>query len=196
MPNFEFENNFSGTIAGIDEVGLGPLAGPIVVAGCIIKNRKSKFLQNIDDSKKLSVKKREIIYNNIINYNDFIFSHAIISNSIIDSIGLSNAWKMGIIQVINNLMPDVCLIDGRKNVEIVNIVTQSIIKGDQKSYSIAAASIIAKVIRDNIMYNLHKKYPQYGFNTNVGYGTAKHIAAIKKYGITEYHRVSFAKVKN
>ncbi len=199
MPTFEFEDMYYGqTVTGVDEAGLGPLAGPLVVAACIINNRSSKTLSLVNDSKQLSKRKRELMYNMIINNDDFLVSTAIIQNSEINNIGLGKAWRHGVVTAINNLTSnvDICLLDGNKTVDISNTTVIPIIKGDQRSFSIATASIVAKVTRDRIMQKIHDEYPEYGFDTNVGYGTAKHIAALQKLGPTKYHRLSFAKVNN
>lgn len=198
MPTFELENGYPGVIAGVDEAGLGPLAGPIVVCACIINSRNLDefLLLSINDSKQLSHSKREKIFNIITNNNNFIYNISIVSAEFIDQNGLSYSWKHGVINSITGLkiQPDVCLIDGNRLVEIAGIQTNSVIKGDQKSYSIASASIIAKVTRDRIMQKIHEEFPVYGFNKHVGYGTPKHLEALKKFGATKYHRKSYKPV--
>jgi ribonuclease HII len=200
MPTFTIENKYGEQIvAGVDEAGLGPLAGPLVVCACIIKIRKlPHFLSvSIDDSKKLSSQKREKIFEQIVNNESFVYGISVVSSSVIDENGLLHAWQLGISQSVSNLtvIPDVCLLDGNMQIKINQITTESIVKGDQKSYSIASASIIAKVTRDRIMQKIHTKFPMYGFDKNAGYGTKFHLQALEKYGITQYHRKSYAPIK-
>lgn len=200
MPNFEIENKYiSKTVAGIDEAGLGPLAGPIVVCSCVILSQSLPLSLNgiIDDSKKLTIKKREKLFEIITNSDDFMYGISIVDSSYIDEFGLSIAWRHGITESVRNLTgtPDVCIIDGNKKVIIDKIeIIESVIKGDQKSYSIASASIIAKVTRDRIMQNIHNEFPEYGFDRHVGYGTKAHFDALSKYGVTKYHRKSYAPI--
>jgi ribonuclease HII len=195
MPSFEIEDTYPGRIvAGVDEAGLGPMAGPIVVCSCVIQDR-TLIDPSIDDSKKLSRATREKLFPKIVD--NFIYGIAVIAPHIIDEYGLSHAWERGIREAVQNIpiKPDVIIIDGNKKVIIEGITTESIIKGDSKSYSIAAASIIAKVTRDRIMCDLHKEYPEYGFNKHVGYCTKAHIEALRKFGVTDQHRKSYAPVK-
>lgn len=197
-PDFEFEKLYKGKITyGIDEAGLGPLAGPIVVASCYIQNLElpDELLNNINDSKKISKKKRENLFEIITNTPNFKYDISIIENTIIDEIGLSAAWKKGIKDSVANLNPEICLIDGSRHVEIPNCKTVSIIKGDQKSYSIATASIIAKVTRDRIMRRIHEEFPEYGFDKHVGYGTKMHMENLMKYGPCKYHRKNYAPIR-
>lgn len=198
MPTFEIENQHGGIVAGVDEAGLGPLAGPLVVCSCIITSQllNEYLLVSINDSKKISHKKREKIFDIIACDNNFIYSLSIVSSEMIDQKGLSYAWKYGINESLSHLKvkPDIAIIDGNKKISIEGIYTDSIVKGDQKSYSIAAASIIAKVTRDRIMVKIHEEYPQYGFNKHVGYGTKMHMEALQRFGVTKYHRRSYAPV--
>ncbi|MDR0744488.1 MAG: ribonuclease HII [Holosporales bacterium] len=201
MPSFEIENQYENKIVcGTDEAGLGPLAGPIVVCSCVFLdyNLPTELLININDSKKLTKKKREFLFDKIINYENLIYKISIIDAEIIDSIGLSNAWKKGIISSVQNLdvNPDVCIIDGIRQVHIKDKIICPIVKGDQKSYTIATASIIAKVTRDRIMQKIHTEFPEYGFEKNVGYGTKFHIDMLKKIGACKYHRKSYSPVFN
>lgn len=178
-------------IAGIDEVGRGPLVGPVVTAAVIFP--KDFNNEQINDSKKLNEKKREYLYN-IIKENALSIGIGIVDNNRIDEINILNATNEAMIKAIKNLTikPDYLLIDAVKL--DIDIKSDSIIKGDEKSLSIAAASIIAKVTRDRMMYDLDKKYPEYDFKNNKGYGTKSHIEAIKKYGILNEHRISFKPV--
>lgn len=189
----EFENKLyeSGIkyIAGIDEVGRGPLVGPVVTAAVILP--KDFYDERINDSKKLTEKKRELLYD-VIMENAVSVGIGISSEDVIDDINILEATKKAMIEAVNNLSvkPEHLLIDAVKlNVDIPQT---SIIKGDAKSESIAAASIIAKVIRDRMMIELDKEHPEYDFKHNKGYGTKKHIEAIEKYGILKEHRKTFA----
>ena len=179
-------------ICGIDEAGRGPLAGPVVVAGVIMK--EDSFIEGVNDSKKVSEKKREILYDKII-AEAIAYSVAIIGQDIIDEINILNATKMGVTKVIEELStkPKLIIIDALEHIDTKGIPYESIIKGDAKCYSIAAASIIAKVTRDRIMRQWDEVYPQYGFSKHKGYGTKMHIEAIKQYGLTPIHRRSFTK---
>lgn len=179
-------------ICGIDEAGRGPLAGPVVVASVIMP--RNSMIDGINDSKKVSEKKREILYEQIIQ-EAISYSVGIIDQKEIDKINILNATKKGLNLAIKGLevKPDTILVDALTNIDTCNIPYTSIIKGDAKSYSIAAASIIAKVTRDRIMREWDEIYPQYGFEKHKGYGTKMHIEAIKQYGLCPLHRLSFVK---
>ncbi|WML39074.1 ribonuclease HII [Neobacillus sp. OS1-2] len=180
-------------IAGVDEVGRGPLAGPVVAAAVILP--KDFFLAGLDDSKKISEKKRQE-FAAIIKREALAFGIAMIQANEIDVINIYEATKKAMKAAIASLKPtpDLLLIDAMK-LE-TPYPTESIIKGDAKSVSIAAASVVAKVARDEWMKELAASYPAYGFQQNMGYGTMEHIQAIKQFGITPYHRKSFAPVKD
>jgi ribonuclease HII len=192
-----FENKYRSQgyhyIAGVDEVGRGPLAGPVVAAAVILPN--DFYLAGIDDSKKLSEKKR-IEFDEIIRKEAIAYSVAMIDAEEIDQINIYEATKKAMLSAIINLtrQPDFLLIDAMK-LE-TPFPFESIIKGDAKSVSIAAASIVAKVARDTLMVELSSEYPVYGFQQNMGYGTKEHLTAIEEHGITQYHRKSFAPVKD
>lgn len=177
-------------IAGIDEAGRGPLAGPVVVA-CVVMPKDS-MIEGVNDSKKISEKKREKLYEQIIN-EAISYGVAIIDEKEIDRINILNATKKGVTECLKELTikPDLILVDALKDIDTLGVKYQSIIKGDAKCYSISAASIIAKVTRDRIMRQWDEVYPQYGFISHKGYGTAKHIQAIKEYGICPLHRRTF-----
>lgn len=179
-------------IAGVDEVGRGPLVGPVVTA-CVILPEKFD-LEGLTDSKKLSEKKREILYKEI-EEQALGIGIGIVDNEEIDKINILNATKKAMKMAINNcnVRPEHVLIDAVKL--DIDIPTTSIIKGDLKSITISAASVIAKVTRDHMLYELDKKYPMYDFKHNKGYPTKKHIEAIMKYGIIKEHRKSFSPVK-
>ncbi len=175
-------------ICGIDEVGRGPLAGPVVACAIILDLEKE--LLYVNDSKKLSEKKREEVFKDI-EKNMVDIGFGIVDNKVIDEINILNATKLAMKQAISKLKNvDFLLIDAVK-LDDIGIESNSLIKGDEKSISIAAASIMAKVTRDKMMEDFHKKYPYYDFLNNKGYGTKNHIDGIKKYGITDIHRRSF-----
>lgn len=178
-------------IGGVDEVGRGPLIGS-VVASCVVLP-KDFALEGLTDSKKLSEKKRDEYYN-IIKEKAIAIGIGIVDEKKIDEINIYEATKIAMKEAIKNtnIKLDHVLIDAMPL--DIDIPTTSIIKGDSKSISIAAASVIAKVTRDKMMYELDKKYPMYDLAHNKGYGTKKHIEAIKEYGITKYHRLSFKPV--
>ncbi|MFD2443504.1 ribonuclease HII [Bacillus sp. CGMCC 1.16607] len=192
-----FENKYISSgyqwVAGVDEVGRGPLAGPVVAAAVILP--KDFYLSGIDDSKKLTEKKREE-YFNIIQEKAIAIGIGLIEQDVIDEINIYEATKKAMNLAVYSLSkkPEVLLIDAMK-LE-TPYLTESIIKGDAKSISIAAASIIAKVTRDKMMKEYSMLYPMYGFEQNMGYGTKEHIDAIQKHGITPIHRKSFAPIKD
>ena len=179
-------------ICGIDEAGRGPLAGPVVVASVIMP--RDSMIEGVNDSKKVSEKRREKIYDQILE-EAISYGVGIISQNEIDEINILEATKKGLTMSINELevRPDLILVDALNHIDTKGIPYESIVKGDAKSYSIAAASIIAKVTRDRIMREWDKIYPQYGFEKHKGYGTAAHMAAIKEYGLCPLHRRSFTK---
>ena len=179
-------------ICGIDEAGRGPLAGPVVVASVIMP--ADSMIEGVNDSKKISEKKREKIYDQILE-EAISYGVAIIGQDEIDEINILNATKKGLTVSLQELSqrPDLILVDALNGIDTLGIPYDSIIKGDAKCYSIAAASIVAKVTRDRIMREWDKVYPEYGFEKHKGYGTAAHIAAIKENGICPIHRRSFTK---
>lgn len=179
-------------ICGIDEAGRGPLAGPVVVAGAIMP--QDSMIEWVNDSKKVTEKRREILYDKI-KEEAISYSIAIIDQNVIDDINILNATKKGVTEVVDGLdvKPDLIIVDALTNINTRGIPYEPIIKGDAKCYNIAAASILAKVTRDRIMRQWDEIYPQYGFISHKGYGTAKHIAAIKEYGLCPIHRRTFTK---
>ena len=190
------------SICGIDEAGRGPLAGPVVVASVIMP--EDSMIEGVNDSKKVSEKKREILYEKIIE-EAVAYGVGIINQNEIDKVNILNATKEGLTKSIRELekdlqeknrgfdKPEIILVDALTKIDTDGISYRSIIKGDAKSYSIAAASIIAKVTRDRIMRQWDEVYPEYGFEKHKGYGTAAHIQAIKEYGICPLHRKTFIK---
>ncbi|HIW05615.1 MAG TPA: ribonuclease HII [Firmicutes bacterium] len=188
---FDFDRSITdGPIAGIDEAGRGPLAGPVVCACCIMP--MDHMIEGVMDSKKISENKREKLYETIVK-TALDYSVSVVENEEIDEINILNATKKGMHECILKLKipPEVVLIDAVKIA--CDYKVMPIIKGDAKSYNIAAASIIAKVTRDRIMRRYDGIYPDYGFAKNKGYGTSEHIEAIKKYGLTQIHRRTFVK---
>lgn len=179
-------------ICGIDEAGRGPLAGPVVVASVIMP--ADSMIEGVNDSKKVSEKKREKIYEQILE-EAISYGVAIIGQDEIDEINILNATKKGLTVSLQELTqkPDLVLVDALNGIDTMGIPYDSIIKGDAKCYSIAAASIIAKVTRDRIMREWDKIYPEYGFEKHKGYGTSAHITAIKENGLCPIHRRSFTK---
>lgn len=180
------------TIAGIDEVGRGPLAGPVVAAAVILPSDMPAL--PINDSKKISKAVREELY--FIIMEKARVGIGIIDNNVIDKVNIYQATKLAMIQAVNNLnlQPDALLIDAMKLPLPQKQV--SLIKGDLNSYSIAAASIVAKVYRDQMMTDYAKEYPNYGFEKNAGYGTKAHLEGLQKYGSTPIHRKSFEPIKS
>ena len=178
-------------IGGADEVGRGPLAGPVVCAAVILP--KNSNIIGIDDSKKLSAKKREELYDKII-ADAISYSIEYVFEDKIDDINILNATKKCMSKAINNLSvkPDIMLIDALTGLDI-KCESRAIVHGDAISYCIGAASILAKVSRDRFMNALDEKYPVYGFKQNKGYGTKQHIDALYKYGPSEVHRKTFLK---
>jgi ribonuclease HII len=206
QPSFLIENNYRNLfVAGIDEAGRGPLAGP-VVAACVILDRGDFYDENnceINDSKKLSKLRRKKIFFEL--KNKAKFGVGIVDEKIIDKINILEATKLAMLQAYLDLQkkykisPQIILVDGnfipfKKQDKISEIL--AIVKGDQKSFSIAAASIIAKETRDQIMCDLDQKYPQYGFAKHAGYPTQFHREKIREHGICEFHRKSFEPIKS
>ena len=197
-PSFEIENSFNNkVVAGIDEAGRGPLCGP-VFASCVVVNKKY-YPKRVNDSKKLTEKNRQEIFNEILDLekqNKIFFGIGTASVEEIESINIRNATKLAMKRSYKNLLSkylisvDCVIVDGNFTPEI-DKPAQYVIKGDQKSISIATASIIAKVSRDNLLKIMDKEYPQYNWKNNKGYGTKEHLEAIKKFGLCKYHRKSF-----
>lgn len=203
MPDFSIENSYNlNVIAGIDEAGRGPLCGP-VFAGCIVLNRE-KYPLKINDSKKLTEKNRGEIFEEMMDLekrNLLFFGVGRAEVDEIESINIRNATKLAMQRAYYNLTEkynfevDLVLVDGNF-VPKLNTKAEFVIKGDAKSLSIAGASIIAKVSRDRLLYKMDLEFPEYNWKNNKGYGTKQHIEAIKKYGLTPYHRKSFIHIQN
>jgi ribonuclease HII len=203
-PNFNEEKKLwkqgYNIVAGLDEAGRGPLAGPVVAAAvCFEKNLKIKKIKNINDSKKLSEKQREELYEILINDKNIKWGIGIVSEKIIDKINILKATKLAMKEAVlmmnekDKIKIEFLLVDGNFLIDGIYCAAEqkSIISGDQKVFSIACASIIAKVTRDRIMKSYHKKYPIYGFDKHKGYGTAGHIEKLQKYGPCKIHRKTF-----
>ncbi len=194
MDKLEYENTCRNNgykyICGIDEVGRGPLAGPVVACSVIMD--LENIVEGVDDSKKLSAKKREALYDQII-ARAVSYSIKEVDHEEIDRVNILNATKNCMLSCVETMpvKPDILLIDAVKL--DTDIEQMSIIKGDAKSYTIACASILAKVYRDRLMEKADEEYPQYGFKNNAGYGTKVHINAIKEYGPCKIHRRTFIK---
>ena len=181
-------------IAGVDEAGRGPLAGPVVASAVILGN--FRFKEEIFDSKKLSHKKRLLAYNEIL-ANATAVGIGIVGEKTIDEINIYQATLQAMRMALTSLKltPDYAIVDGNMNLGCL-CPSQSIVKGDCKSLSIAAASIVAKVTRDNIMFKFHSEYPQYGFSRHKGYPTKDHKRALKEHGPSPIHRFTFQPVKD
>ncbi|MBS0615971.1 MAG: ribonuclease HII [Verrucomicrobia bacterium] len=196
LEKFEREARASGftSIAGIDEAGRGPLAGPVVAAACILP--AGIRLRGINDSKKLTAQEREALYARILNNPDIISGVGMIDVLMIDQINILRATLQAMIGAIAKLpkKPDFILVDG-PHLPPTDIPGKAIIDGDTLSQSIMAAAIIAKCTRDLLMIQLHELYPQYNFKSHKGYGTPEHLEALKKYGPCPLHRQSFAPVR-
>ena len=185
-----YEQNIK-LIAGVDEVGRGPLCGPVVAAACILP--ENYYIEGLNDSKKLSEKKRDKLFDVLLN-DAVAYGIGIVEPKRIDEVNILEASKEAMKIALSNLTvkPEHVLIDAVKL--DLDVPSTPIIKGDAKSASIAAASIIAKVTRDRMMYDLDKEYPEYGFASHKGYPTKKHIEAVKEHGVLEFYRFTFSPI--
>lgn len=194
---WQYENRFRKSgyklIAGIDEAGRGPLAGPVVAASVILPENCQ--IKGLNDSKKLSEEKRNQVFK-IIRQKALAIGIGIVNENVIDRINILQATKAAMVDAVSQLSrkPDFLLIDGNQNINSP-IPQLAVIKGDALSASIAGASIIAKVTRDKMMVDYHRIYPQYGFGHHKGYGTKEHLVKIGKYGPCKIHRKTFKRVK-
>lgn len=196
VPDFSIEKNCGKKIiAGLDEAGRGPLCGPVVAGAVVFKKYDFDDMPLISDSKQMSEKQRNIAYDWITNNPDIVWAVAQCSAREIDELNILQASLTAMTRAMNslNIKPEYCLVDGNKMPK--NMIGESVVKGDAKSLSIAAASILAKVTRDRIMHELAKKFPQYEWEKNAGYPTQQHLQAIDKYGINEHYRMSYGPVK-
>ena len=196
MPDYEFEkaavNSGFSCICGVDEAGRGPLAGPVCAAAVILP--EGAVIAGLDDSKKLTEKKREKLYD-IIKETAVAYSVAYGTLEEIETVNILEATYLAMNRAIEGLSvkPDFALIDGNRVPRGIKIPCETIVKGDSKSMSVAAASVLAKVTRDRLMLEYDKKYPEYNFKKHKGYGTKEHTELIKQYGPCEIHRLSFLK---
>ena len=194
MPNYEYENAARSqgfkTVCGVDEAGRGPLAGPVCAAAVILP--EGALIEGLDDSKKLSEKRREELFEKIVK-TATAYSVAFASVEEIEEHNILGATFIAMNRAIDglNITPDFAIIDGNKIPVGIKVAAEVVVKGDGKSMSVAAASILAKVSRDRLMYEYDEKYPNYGFAKHKGYGTKLHTEMILKYGPTECHRMSF-----
>ena len=194
MPDYSIENDIKlkgyKTVAGVDEAGRGPLAGPVCAAAVILPENCE--IEGLNDSKKLSEKKREALYDVIIE-KAISYDIQLIDNNVIDEINILQATMLAMTNAVNGLKvkPQFAIIDGNKVPEQLQIPADCVVKGDAKSMSIAAASILAKVTRDRLMSELDKKYPEYEFARHKGYGTKLHQEKLLEYGPCEIHRKTF-----
>src|SRR5438094_4094902 len=201
MPDFALERRCKGLVCGIDEAGRGPLAGPVVAAAVVLDTRRfpKTLRRELDDSKILSAEQREACYRalrNCVERGAARIGIGAASVCEIDRINILRAALLAMARAVDVLgvRPDVALVDGCI-APPVTIAVQTVVKGDSLSFSIAAASVIAKVTRDRIMRGLAPRYPGYGWETNIGYATPEHGEAIRRLGITHHHRLSFAPVR-
>ncbi|MFK7850390.1 MAG: ribonuclease HII [Akkermansiaceae bacterium] len=197
MPDFSFEDNLLARgysrLAGVDEAGRGPLAGPVSAAAVILPRPFSCPL--LDDSKKLTKKRREEVYEALVADPSIVWAVEMLDAEVIDEINILRATHraMGLALMALSKSPDIALIDGLP-VKGLQMPHEALVKGDGLSLSIAAASVIAKVTRDRFMQKIDEEFPQYGFSRNQGYGTREHLEALRKYGPCRYHRRSFQPV--
>lgn len=203
MPDFEFENKLQGLVAGVDEAGRGPWAGP-VVAGAVVflTHEVDEFLlENLDDSKKITPKKRETLYEKLFEAQDkgqVLIGIGQAQAQEIDEMNILQATFLAMKRAVEGLgkIPDYAIIDGNQKPKDFPCQSMTLIKGDARSYSVAAASIAAKVFRDRMMKDLALRYPYYGFEKNAGYGTKDHIEGIKAFGIIDgVHRKSYRPIQ-
>lgn len=204
MPNFEFEDKFNGCVVGVDEAGRGPWAGPVVAGAVVFLNRNIEeyLLENLNDSKKITSKKREILFEKIMQAKekgDLLVGIGEASAEEIDELNILQATFLAMKRAVERLgkKPDFAIVDGNQKPKGLGCEVMTLIKGDARSYSVAAASIVAKVYRDRLMCVLAKKYPDYGFEKNAGYGTKMHIDGLAKFGVIDgVHRMSYKPIQS
>jgi ribonuclease HII len=184
-------------IAGVDEAGIGPWAGPVVAAAVVLRPESEAALSRLNDSKQLTPKVREDLFP-LIQEHALHYAVAVADHSVVDTINILQASFQAIREALSRLpaAPSLVLFDGCRRIPRCPFPQETIVKGDAKSASIAAASVLAKVTRDRLMNEAHRKYPQYGFDENKGYGTPIHQEALKRFGPCEIHRRSYAPVRN
>ena len=195
MPDFSYENNLKlkgfKLVCGVDEAGRGPLAGPVYAAACILPS--DIVIEGLNDSKKISEKKREALYDIIIeNAVDYCVATASVEE--IEEFNILNATYLAMTRAVQCLKAvDYCLIDGNRIPPQLMGNSEAVVKGDSKSFSISAASILAKVSRDRYLLELDKEYPMYNYKKHKGYGTKENMDLIRQYGVSQVHRKSFLK---
>ena len=198
IPDFEFERaalaNGATIVAGVDEVGRGPLAGPVTAAAVILN--PDAIPEGLNDSKRLTVKRRQALYEVLMDTADVSIAHASVEE--IDEINILEASHLAMRRALAGLgrAPDYALVDGNRMPRDMPCAGETIIKGDARSVSIAAASIVAKTVRDALMVDLAQQHPGYGWETNAGYGSKTHLEALRNLGVTPHHRRSFKPVHN
>ena len=196
VPDFSIEKRCNKKIVvGVDEAGRGPLCGPVVAGAVVFKKYDFDDMPLISDSKQMSEKQRDIAYDWITNNPDIVWATAQCSAQEIDELNILQASLLAMTRAVNALgiQTEYCLVDGNKMPR--GLIGESVVKGDAKSLSIAAASVLAKVTRDRIMKELAKQFPQYEWEKNAGYPTQQHLQAIDKYGINEHYRKTYRPVK-
>jgi ribonuclease HII len=199
-PDFSFEDQHPGVVCGIDEAGRGPLAGPVVAAAVVIRRGEmpADILAQINDSKQLTAERRGFLYNKIREYAYVSLAESTVAE--IDRINILQASLLAMRKAHMKLRRDmqeppvIALVDGNMPPRLIKAKVRTIVQGDARSFSIAAASIIAKHYRDTVMKKFARKFPHYGWDTNAGYGTPEHLEALEKHGVTPLHRRSFAPV--
>lgn len=194
MPDYSFEMELGCRVAGVDEVGRGPLAGPVTAAAVVLD--PACIPEGLDDSKKLTAKKRQALYALLLKYADVSVAHASVAE--IDEINILRASHLAMERAIAGLStpPEHALIDGNMIPRGLRLSATTLVKGDSRSVSISAASIVAKVCRDCVLVDLAQQHPGYGWETNMGYGSKRHMEALKILGVTPHHRRSFKPVHN
>jgi ribonuclease HII len=194
MPDFAFEAQIGGRVAGVDEVGRGPLAGPVTAAAVVLDI--ACIPPGLDDSKKLSARAREALWAEIIAGADVSVAHATVRE--IEDLNILRASHLAMVRAVAGLRarPDHVLVDGPMVPNDLGLPATPIVRGDARSVSIAAASIVAKICRDRIMVDLAQQHPGYGWHTNMGYGSKSHMTALQNLGVTPHHRRTFKPVHN
>ena len=194
MPDFAFETELGCRVAGVDEVGRGPLAGPVTAAAVVLDPKC--IPDGLNDSKKLTAKRRLELYRQLLDCADVSIAHASVAE--IDEVNILRASHLAMERAIGGLqvLPEHVLIDSNMIPRGLHLPATTLVKGDSRSISISAASIVAKVCRDCVLVDLAQQYPGYGWETNMGYGSKKHMEALQKLGVTPHHRRSFKPVHN
>ena len=194
MPDFAFETELGCRVAGVDEVGRGPLAGPVTAAAVVLDPKC--IPEGLNDSKKLTAKRRLELYRQLLDCADVSIAHASVAE--IDEVNILRASHLAMERAIAGLqfLPEHVLIDGNMIPRGLHLPATTLVKGDSRSISISAASIVAKVCRDCVLVDLAQQHPGYGWETNMGYGSKKHMEALQKLGVTPHHRRSFKPVHN